>query len=86
MDDTGAHEPTPPDPAERRRESAEDPVAASRAVERAAARLLTSNDLDEATRREIRVACEQLVADRTNGESLDGSTRRLRELLDRPNT
>jgi hypothetical protein len=58
-----------------------DPVAASRALERAAERLLARSDLDERQALDVRSACEQLVADRTNGEALDDSMSRLREVL-----
>jgi len=60
-----------------------DIVAASRALERAAARILESAGLDRRSQLEIRSACEQLAADRTNGEALDGSMDRLRALVAR---
>jgi Cdc6-like AAA superfamily ATPase len=60
-----------------------DPVAASRALERAAARMLTSGGLDARTAHDITTACEQLAADRTNGENLEGPINQLRELLER---
>jgi hypothetical protein len=64
----------------------DDPVATSRALERAAARVLSSATLDDRTADAIRTACEQLAADRTNGENLESSSRLLRDLLERATT
>ena len=61
----------------------DDPVATSRSLERAAARVLASVTLDDDTAGAIRTACEQLAADRTNGENLESSITRLRDLLAR---
>ena len=61
----------------------DDPVATSRAVERAARRVLASEPLDDQDALDLKTACEQLAADRTNGENLDSSIRRLRVLLAR---
>lgn len=78
------------DPAElERSDPCEDPVgtdavATGRALERAAERTLATADLDDRTAREIRTACQQLAADRANGENLDASIDRLRDLLARP--
>ena len=69
------------------RDSAEpvgsDPVATSRSLELAAERLLARAGVDDRRAREVRTACRQLAADRTNGEDLDDSIHRLRELLAR---
>lgn len=62
-----------------------DPIATSRALERRAARILASGVLDDRTAGDITTACDQLAADRTNGENLDGSIDRLRELIARAN-
>lgn len=59
----------------------DDPVATSRALERASERVLASATLDDHTADAIRTACEQLAADRTNGENLESSIRQLRDLL-----
>jgi len=58
-----------------------DAVATSRALARAAKRLLAADRLDDDEVGEIRVACEELAADRTNGENLDEPIQRVRDLL-----
>ena len=60
-----------------------DPIATSRALERLAAHVLASGGLDDRTAGEITASCDQLSADRTNGENLDGPIDRLRELIAR---
>lgn len=60
-----------------------DPVAAARAGEREASRLVRSGRLDDDTARELEIAVEQLRADLTNGESPDASLGRIHRLIGR---